>query len=78
MKMVNRKIATFTLMAAMFFNPLGYDIIFAMIMNVTGSYLITTGIFYLVSAFFFGLYFCFLGINPIKHIRNKIRKVLRK
>lgn len=73
MKVVNRKVAAFCLMMAMFLNPLGYDILFAMILNVTDSYVVTTAIFYLLSAFFFGLFFWFSGINPFKHIKDKIK-----
>ena len=54
-----RKIATLCLMIAMFLNPLGFDVMFAMILELTGSYWTTTGIFYLLSLSFFGLYFLF-------------------
>ena len=47
------------LMAGMFFNPLGFDIIFKMMLDATNSYWITTGIFYGISLSFFGLYFLF-------------------
>jgi len=46
-------------MAGMFFNPLGFDIIFKTILDATNSYWITTGVFYGISLFFFGLYFLF-------------------
>lgn len=49
--------ATFCLMAAMFFNPLGFDALFKVIMELTGSYWITDLIFYLIAGLFFGLYF---------------------
>lgn len=51
--------ATYCLMAGMFFNPLGFDIIFKMMLDVTNSYWITTGIFYGIALSFFGLYFLF-------------------
>jgi hypothetical protein len=51
-----RKIATLSLMAGMFFNPLGFDILFYSVNNLTNSYWITTSIFYLASASCFGLY----------------------
>jgi hypothetical protein len=44
-------------MLAMFFNPLGFDIMFKAILDYTSSYWITTGIFYCISALLFGLYF---------------------
>jgi hypothetical protein len=50
-------------MAGMFFNPLGFDIIFKMILDATSSYWITTGIFYGIALSFFGLYFLFREKN---------------
>jgi len=75
MKVVNRKVAALCLMMAMFLNPLGYDILFAMILNATGSYIVTTVIFYLLSALFFGLFFWFSGVNPIGYIKNKLKSL---
>jgi hypothetical protein len=49
--------ATLSLMIAMFFNPLGFDALFKMVMDWTGSYWITDVIFYGASAFFFILYY---------------------
>ena len=45
-------------MAGTFFLPFGYDIVFKTVFDWTDSYWITTSIFYLVSAVFFGLYVC--------------------
>jgi hypothetical protein len=50
-------IATIVLMLATFFNPFGFDALFALTMKLTGSYWITDAIFYCLSASFFGLYF---------------------
>jgi len=47
------------LMVAMFFNPFGFDALFAMVMSWTNSYWITDLIFYCLSGLFFGLYFLF-------------------
>ena len=58
-KVFHRNVATYCLMAGMFFNPLGFDIIFKTILDATNSYWITTGVFYGISLFFFGLYFLF-------------------
>lgn len=52
-------------MLGMFFNPLGFDVLFKMVLDATNSYWMTTGIFYFVAALFFGLYFYFSGTNPI-------------
>jgi hypothetical protein len=60
LKQKKRKImGTWILILATFFNPLGFDALFALIMKWTGSYWITDAIFYCLSAFFFGLYFLF-------------------
>jgi len=45
------------LMIATFFNPFGYDALFALIMRWTNSFWVTDLIFYCLSALFFGLYF---------------------
>lgn len=55
--------ATFCLMTAMFFNPLGFDALFKAVMNWTGSYWITDLIFYFVAALFLGLYFLFKKLS---------------
>ena len=56
MRVVSRKrLASLCLMAGTFFLPFGYDVVFKMILDSTGSYWITTSIFYLVSGAFFGL-----------------------
>jgi hypothetical protein len=51
--------AHFFLMVAMFFNPFGFDVLFAMVMKWTNSYWITDLIFYCLSGLSFGLYFLF-------------------
>lgn len=57
MKVVNRKrLATLSLMMAMFFLPLGYDVAFYMMQKLVNSYVLTTSFFYLVSLSLFGLY----------------------
>ena len=75
MRVVNRKkIATIVLMMAMFMNPLGYDALFYMVLKATGdSYVITTSIFYLLSASLFGVYFYLLKINPFRYLLTSIR-----
>jgi len=65
LKQKKRKIVgTWILILATFFNPLGFDALFALIMKWTGSYWITDAIFYCLSAFFFGLYFLFFREKP--------------
>ena len=41
------------LILGMFFFPLGFDILFKVIMDMTGSFWITDAIFYIISIFFF-------------------------
>jgi hypothetical protein len=75
MNPINReKIATLCLVLCMFFNPLGFDALFKIVMELTGSYWTTDLIFYLTSGLFLGLYFFFRKINPITHIKTKIKK----
>jgi len=68
---------TTSLMLAMFFNPLGFDAIFAFVMKLTSSYWTTDLIFYLTSAFWFMLYFILSHFykksqtNPIYNKANK-------
>jgi hypothetical protein len=52
-----KRLRTVVLVLATFFNPLGFDALFHLVMTWTKSYWITDAIFYGVSAFFFGLYF---------------------
>lgn len=66
---MKNRIATVCLVLATFFNPLGFDALFALIMKWTGSYWITDLIFYLLSALFFGLYFLFSKTKPKKEIK---------
>jgi hypothetical protein len=64
MRVANReRLRTLCLMAATFFLPFGYDVVFKAVYDGTGSYWITTSIFYLISACFFGLFF-FLSKSP--------------
>ncbi len=53
---VKRNAATIALMIAMFFNPFGFDALFALVMKWTGSYWVADGIFYAISILFFLLY----------------------
>jgi len=45
-----------SLMLAMFFLPFGYDALFKLIMDISGSYWIADIIFYSISGCFFTLY----------------------
>lgn len=64
-----QKLATVVLMIAMFFNPFGFDALFKLVMDWTGSYWITDIIFYCVSGLFFGLYIL-LRKSVKKHKRH--------
>jgi hypothetical protein len=52
-----RRIATLCLFLGTFFCPFGFDALFKVIMEWTGSYWTTDLIFYLISGLFFGFYF---------------------
>jgi len=80
MKVLNEKrrknLAIPVLMLATFFNPLGFDILFKMTLDWTGSYWLTTGIFYLVSASLFGVYFWLSGKKPITYLISILKSKL--
>jgi len=61
-----RKLGSICLILATFFNPFGFDILFATIMRWTGSYWYTVSIFYFLSGLFFGLYFFLLSNRKLK------------
>lgn len=54
------------LMLALFFNPFGFDVLFKMVMNWTGSYWITDVIFYSLAGLFFGFYLYFRRLSKEK------------
>jgi len=60
------RMASACLILATFFNPFGFDILFAAIMKWTNSYWHTVAIFYFLSALFFGLYFFFSFNKKLK------------
>ena len=55
-------------MLAMFFNPFGFDALFALVMEWTRSYWITDLVFYGVSALFFGLCFLHAKLYPYEKV----------
>jgi hypothetical protein len=64
-----KKIATVSLILCTFFNPLGFDALFALIMKYTNSYWITDLIFYGLSFIFFVVYLI-LSPNTKKNIHK--------
>ena len=70
-----RQIGTLSLMMSAFFCPLGFDAAFYMVMQLTGSYGITTGIFYLASALFFTLSCVLLNLNPFTLTRDFMKRM---
>ena len=56
-KIRRETIAQLCLVIGTFFNPLGFDFLFAFTTKLTGSYVVTDLIFYGVALSFFGLYF---------------------
>jgi len=62
-----------SLMLAMFFLPFGYDALFKLIMNLTGSYWIADIVFYSISASFFISYFLLTKrLNKIQKQENEL------
>ena len=58
-KIRRETIAQLCLVIGTFFNPFGFDFLFAFTTKLTGSYFVTDVIFYGVALFFFGLYYFF-------------------
>ncbi len=74
----NQKMATLSLMIGMFFNPFGFDVLFKMVLDLTGSYWTTTGIFYLVAGFWFGLSFYYSRVNPLVVLKDWFNDIFFK
>jgi hypothetical protein len=68
------RIASVCLVLATFFNPFGFDILFATIMKWTNSYWHTVAIFYFLSGLFFGFYF-FLSTNKKLKSKEKVKEI---
>lgn len=81
MMVVNGKrqnLALIALMIATFLNPLGFDVLFKMMLDMIDSYWLTTLCFYLASALFFGLYFWLSNKKPISYLINTLKNKLSK
>lgn len=61
---------TILLFFALFFNPFGYDVLFALAINLTGSFITANLIFYFMALMFFGFYFYLVKIHPINYAIN--------
>jgi hypothetical protein len=59
-----------SLMLAMFFLPFGYDALFKLIMDITGSYWAADTVFYCISGFLFISYFLLKRFLSKKVIEN--------
>lgn len=59
-------------MLGTFFLPLGYDFLFKLILDYTGSYIITDSVFYGVSAIFFIIHFSIKKESPIDEVQKRI------
>ena len=70
MKEKKKRLATVFLMIAMFLNPLGFDAVQMMLIDLTGSLWSANLVMYCLAVLFFGLYFLFSGNNPIKEIKD--------
>jgi hypothetical protein len=63
-----KRLKTMALILATFFNPLGFDALFAVVTKWTGSFLITDILFYLASGFWFAIYFWISNIEKKRSI----------
>jgi uncharacterized BrkB/YihY/UPF0761 family membrane protein len=61
-----KRLASVCLILATFFNPFGFDVLFATIMEWTDSYWHTVAIFYFLSGLFFGFYFFLSSDRKLK------------
>lgn len=68
--MLRKRLATIALIIATFLNPLGFDAVQIMLINLTGSYLRANITLYCLSASFFILYF-YLSGNFFKKFKKK-------
>lgn len=66
------------LVLAMFFNPLGYDIVFYMVLSLLGSYMLTTLTFYGLTISLLIFYLLLMRINPFIWINNKFTVFIDK
>lgn len=73
-----QNLALIALMIATFLNPLGFDVLFKMMLDMIDSYWLTTLCFYLASALFFGLYFWLSNKKPISYLINTLKNKLSK
>lgn len=72
-KKVKRKFGNFFLSLALFINPLGYDLVVYGLNKLTDDYWMTICIMYtLAFSFFIGFIYLY-RINPINHVKNKIK-----
>jgi hypothetical protein len=77
-RLAKRNIGNILIALGMFLNPLGYDIIVYGITQVTHSYWMTMSFMYMLSMVFFGLFIYLNQLNPIKHVKNKLKlKVIK-
>lgn len=81
----NRKLGNLFLVIAMFLNPLGFDILFALTNSLVNSYVLTTVVFYIGSLFFFMLYLHLYNIKLktgakmiFTNFGTNIRKLIKK
>lgn len=72
-KLKNVKLGNLLITLALFFNPLGYDLVVYGITLLTQSYWLTTSIMYMLAICFFGLFMYFYNINPFKKIKERFK-----
>ena len=74
-KKLKRKIGNLLLSAALFVNPLGYDLVVYWINNLTNDYWMTMSVMYAMTGMFFVAFLFLYNINPIKLFKYQSQKV---
>jgi len=69
-KKLKDKLATGSMMIALFFNPLGFDIIQRWLMSITGNLWYANFVMYFIAALFFGLSMLFRWLYSRKKVET--------
>lgn len=70
-----KRLATISLILCTFFNPLGFDALFALVMKWTNSYWTTDIIFYCISLLFFIIYLSLNNDTKAKYLLFKAKVI---
>lgn len=74
-KKLKRKFGNLLLSAALFVNPLGYDLVVYWINSLTNDYWMSMSVMYAMTGMFFLAFMFLYNINPIKVFKYQSQKV---